>query len=74
MREYFILSANITCTAKGTHWECCHEDNKCGENEGDCDDDRDCEIGLKCGTNNCPKGFFESSYDCCYKPSKCTYK
>ena len=38
--------------------------DKCNENEGDCDSDLDCADGLFCGTNNCPEGFPEG-FDCC---------
>ena len=45
---------------------CCNnKPEKCGENEGDCDDDSHCKPGLKCGKDNCPSGF-PSDYDCCY--------
>ena len=46
----------------------CGEAIKCGENEGDCDNDSHCKAGLKCGTDNCPSNF-PSYYDCCYKES-----
>ena len=61
------------CIADDTHEECCHVDNKCSEDEGDCDEDSDCESGLKCGSNNCPYGFPEE-YGCCYdpRPHQCT--
>ena len=29
--------------------------NRCGENEGDCNNDMDCEGSLVCGHNNCLK-------------------
>ena len=32
---------------------CCTTENQCGENEGDCDNDADCNPGLVCGTDNC---------------------
>ena len=35
---------------------------------GDCDDDDECQDGLKCGTNNCPdKPGFTPGDDCCQK-------
>ena len=60
---------------------CCTPDNKCGEDEGDCDSDNDCQEGLKCGVDNCsnkgnanPKPFpnneWDATDDCCYKPAK----
>ena len=56
---------------------CCHKDNKCGENEGDCNSDSDCKEGLKCGSNNCAQtkrivnqtSFWDADDDCCYQPS-----
>ena len=49
---------------------CCSEAKPCGEMEGDCNSDKDCLIGLKCGENNCNEnsGNWESTDDCCYKP------
>ena len=46
----------------------------CGENEGDCDFDSECQEGLKCGEhlgdNNCNETLgFNSTVDCCYKPA-----
>ena len=49
--------------------DCCTPSNKCGEDEGDCDSDNDCQGGLKCGTNNCQWGDWD---DCCYKPPEGT--
>merc|ERR1712223_1102496 len=47
---------------------CCSTENKCGEFEGDCDNDDHCKAGLKCGDNNCPRAFEDRSFDCCYDP------
>ena len=50
---------------------CCTEENKCGEQEGDCDSDSQCLDGLKCGDNNCTNKTgmkWDSGDDCCYKP------
>ena len=45
---------------------CCTEDSPCGEGEGDCDINRDCKSGLKCGINNCKKfGAYYNKYDDC---------
>ena len=52
---------------------CCTEDNKCGEQEGDCDKDSDCLDGLKCGENNCASksgSEWDAGDDCCYKPAQ----
>ena len=47
---------------------CCNtKPEKCGENEGDCDNDSHCKSGLSCGDDNCPSGF-PPGYDCCYLP------
>ena len=46
------------------------KEGKCGENEGDCDNDSQCKDGLVCGSNNCPTGSgsnFNSNTDCCTK-------
>jgi len=32
---------------------CCTPEKRCGLGEGDCDEDDDCEVGLKCGKDNC---------------------
>ena len=49
---------------------CCSEETKCGEMEGDCNSDKDCKEGLKCGENNCNAnaGTWKPTDDCCYKP------
>ena len=52
-----------------TEWNCCNDDHKCNENEGDCQSDSDCAGNLVCGTNNCPSDFPDSAYDCCEKPT-----
>ena len=55
----------------------CQEDHQCGQEEGDCDNDNECQNGLACGSSNCPwvRTFnspdvqgFNTSIDCCYKP------
>ena len=37
--------------------------------EGDCDSDTECEVGLRCGSNNCDqeKPSFDPSDDCCFR-------
>ncbi len=38
----------------------------CGEDEGDCDSNDECQDDLICGSNNCPLGLgFSSETDCC---------
>ena len=42
----------------------------CGEDEGDCDSNTECQAGLTCGSNNCPDSLgFDIEIDCCYEPS-----
>ena len=58
------------CTAENPAWDCCTDDNKCSENQGDCDYDSDCAGDLVCGTNNCQStgvtgSNWASSADCC---------
>ena len=48
---------------------------RCGENEGDCDWDEDCEGSLICGSNNCletrdPYAMYDSTDDCCERRCK----
>ena len=50
---------------------CCTSQNRCDIDQGDCDSDSDCKLGLKCGKDNCPTKSghqWESTDDCCYKP------
>ena len=57
------------CKGPTASFSCCREDNKCGEGEGDCDLDKDCLEGLKCGKDNCKiSAGFRPDYDCCIKP------
>ena len=69
-----ILVNTIHLTTSGcTGGEsCCTKDNKCNEQEGDCDSDKDCIDGLKCGTFNCvnKSGLeWDSEDSCCYDQS-----
>ena len=48
--------------------DCCSKHNKCGVQEGDCDQDEDCKDDLVCGKNNCIKNYdfwWDASDDCC---------
>ena len=56
-----------------TDMNCCSPGRTCNVGEGDCDSDRDCHYGLKCGTDNCFYDFptsqgynWEIMADCCY--------
>ena len=54
---------------------CCTTGIPCGEWEGDCDSDDECQAGLICGHNNCPlkptgywaHGDWDITDDCCYR-------
>ena len=61
------------CQGSNANKSCCTSSSPCKEDEGDCDIDSHCEGGLVCGTDNCPSGFPDSSYDCCEKPSGLLY-
>jgi len=69
-----VTVRNIGCRGGDS---CCTPNNKCYAGEGDCDRDNDCDVGLRCGTDNCDfdgLGLFPYSKgwdmydDCCYKP------
>ena len=52
---------------KPGHWDYCSVQNKCGRNEGDCDDASQCKGYLMCG--KCPDHLkFDKEVDCCVKP------
>ena len=64
---YVRLFKCLGCTGGDS---CCTPQNKCTENEGDCDSDADCKEGLVCGTDNCPvkSGLqWDEADDCCKK-------
>merc|ERR1712141_220064 len=58
-------SAPRICNAKTANGHCCSEQFPCDDNEGDCDNDKDCKDGLRCGYNNCGNEWPDSSWDCC---------
>ena len=43
----------------------CCVDGICGENQGDCDADSDCQAGFVCGADNCVGDTFDATDDCC---------
>ena len=44
----------------------CTSEIPCGQNEGDCNSNDECQDGLFCGSNNCPASLgFDSEIDCC---------
>ena len=52
----------------------CTTENPCGQDEGDCDSDDECQDSLVCGSHNCPDSLdFISDLDCCYDESMCDY-
>jgi len=58
-------------TPKGTgsraDWAFCTKDKPCGQREGDCDGDDQCQAGLECGVDNC-RAFHQEAHrlaDCC---------
>ena len=65
-----VFSYLEKCSAGNTDKNCCSASHKCGENQGDCDNDSHCKSGLKCGKDNCPAGFPSAFYDCCYNPKE----
>jgi len=56
------------CDGSDAAMDCCYADRdpKCGEGEGDCDTNDDCDGDLVCGYNNCAGG--ASGSDCCEAP------
>ena len=47
-------------------WNCCSSSHQCGEYEGDCDSNIECQSSHFCGSNNCPNSLgFNSEIDCC---------
>jgi len=68
------ISAGPTCDGSTNAWSCCSSTNKCGEGEGDCDSDSECQSGLVCGTDNCQSFIPGAHYqaDCCAKPAVAT--
>ena len=62
------ISLLLDCRGGDT---CCTSLNRCDIDQGDCDSDSDCKLGLKCGKDNCPMKSghqWDSTDDCCYKP------
>ena len=58
-------SAPTICNAATANGHCCSEKFPCAENEGDCDNDKECKDGLRCGYNNCGNDWPHISFDCC---------
>ena len=47
------------------HHAYCTPESPCGEYEGDCDTDSDCQTGLRCGQSSCRSYFYKYKRDCC---------
>ena len=67
---------NIAMYCRGGY-SCCMKGytNRCGEGDGDCNEDEDCDGSMICGNNNCNKwrsltGLWDSEDDCCER--RCT--
>ena len=56
------------CAQQTPAINCCTETNPCGDNEGICETNADCEGSLRCGINNCPEGFPPNSNCCTSSP------
>ena len=66
LTEHNFNSKNDCCYKPCDGSNCCTSENPCGENQGDCDYDSQCNSGLRCGINNCPSNStFISTDDCC---------
>ena len=66
----FFIEKKKGCHDGSGGSSCCKTSNKCGEGEGDCDNDSHCQANLICGKDNCNAALgFPSSYDCCYDPN-----
>ena len=58
----------VRCKGYRGDGSCCTKDSPCKLGEGDCDEDSECEAGLKCGDNNC-RNFRKEAHrrmDCCF--------
>ena len=70
--DFPLLDKSTGCKGGDT---CCTSSIPCGEWEGDCDSDDECQPGLVCGHNNCPlkpqgwwaHGKWDTTDDCCYR-------
>ena len=66
----------LPMTSRGGEHCCQRGSGMCGEGEGDCNSDADCDGLLECGNHNCVtefskwEGLWDSGDDCCQR--KCT--
>ena len=49
----FVERYTVGCDGSIDKNSCCTTTNRCGINEGDCDNDEDCHGNLICGNDNC---------------------
>ena len=67
---------SLNCNPNGDcigDFDFCSSSYPCGEDQGDCDSDSQCNAGLICGTDNCPSHLeFDSTVDCCIPQSSST--
>lgn len=67
LSEEEVDGLDMTC--RGGEGCCGRESNRqCGEGEGDCDEDEECQGLLQCGTDNCRTksgGAWDLTDDCC---------
>jgi len=58
-----------SCKTGATDWSCCTPTKQCDVGEGDCDTNKDCKAGLKCGGDNCKpyNPLASTGSDCCVK-------
>ena len=69
---WYCFSVNCATVSNGEIGFC--NCNICSGNEGDCDFHEECQVGLDCGSNNCPASLgFDSEVDCCYSTVECAY-
>jgi len=65
------VASGKDCCRDAFDWNHCSTDNLCGEGQGDCDSDAECDGTLVCGNNNCH--YFASDVasgkDCCRDPA-----
>ena len=56
--SHFVFRFNylffLDCEGAASCCKSYDESLKCDEDEGDCDSDNECKIGLKCGRRDCP--------------------
>ena len=71
MCTYFIFYI-LDCIGSKGQESCCTPDSPCGEGQGACLYDEDCQFKLMCGHRNCQdfNSTAEKNFNCCMKKSK----